>query len=92
MKVLQTNYFYMNRLSPKGAGIALAVTLAIVFALCALAQYMNLGFQASHMWLNLFSASEMGSASMWINGLLASLVVGGVTGFIFARTYNRFAR
>lgn len=82
----------MNTLSPKGASIALALTLVVVFMLCAIAQYMDLGFQASHMWLNLFSAADMGSARMWIEGLLASLVVGGVTGFVFASSYNRFAR
>lgn len=82
----------MNTLSPKAAGIALALTLVTIFVLCAIAQYMNLGFQASHMWLSLFSASEMGSVRMWINGLLASLVVGGITGYIFASSYNRFLR
>lgn len=82
----------MNTLSPKGTGIALSITLAVLFALCAVVQYIDPGFQATHMWLTLFSAAELGSLRMWAEGILASLVMGAISGYVFAGAYNRFAR
>lgn len=82
----------MNRLSTKGASISLGLTLAGVFVLCALAQTLDIGFRASHMWVNLFSAAEAGSAQLWIEGMLASLVFGALAGYLFAFFYNKFSR
>lgn len=82
----------MHTLSIKGTSISLGLTLAAVFVLCALAQAVDLGFRASHMWVNLFSAAEAGSVQVWVEGTLASLVFGALAGYLFAFFYNKFAR
>ncbi len=78
----------METFSTLRAGIALAVTLVVAFVLCAIAQIVLPGAQFSHMWLQLFTAAPMGSAAMWIEGVIASLVVGFITGWCFAHCYN----
>jgi uncharacterized membrane protein YeaQ/YmgE (transglycosylase-associated protein family) len=78
----------METISTLRAGMALAVTLIVAFVLCAIAQMILPGAQFSHMWLQLFTAAPMGSAAMWIEGIIASLVVGFITGWCFAHCYN----
>lgn len=78
----------MENISTLRAGIALAVTLVVVFVLCSIAQMILPGAQFSHMWLQLFSAAPMGSIAMWFEGVIASLVVGFVAGWCFAHCYN----
>lgn len=75
-------------LSPLAAGLALAKTLVVAFVLCAIAQVILPAVQFSHMWLQLFSAAPMGSTSMWLEGIIASVVVGFVLGYVFAWAYN----
>jgi len=79
------------RLSEVSVGFALAVTLVIVFVLCALAYAVAPGIQASHMWVNLFTAAPLGSVSAWVQGILANLVFGFVAGWVFASVYNKIA-
>lgn len=78
----------MTRMSHGGAGIALATTLVAAFILCAIAQAILPGLQFSHMWLSLFTGAPLGSWEAWIEGILASAIVGLVAGHIFAHTYN----
>ncbi len=78
----------MERFSTVRSGIALAATLIVVFILCSIAQLIVPGAQFSHMWLQLFSAAPMGSAAMWVEGIVASLLVGFVAGWCFAHCYN----
>jgi hypothetical protein len=78
----------METFSTLRAGMALAVTLVVIFVLCAIAQLILPGAQFSHMWLQLFSAAAMGTALMWIEGIIASLIVGFVAGWCFAHCYN----
>jgi len=73
---------------PIVAGLALAKTLVVAYILCAIAQIIWPGAQFSHMWLQLFSAAPMGSLQMWLEGILASIVVGFVLGYVFAWSYN----
>ena len=75
-------------LSYGGTGAALAVTLVIAFILCAVAQMILPGAQFSHMWLALFTAAPVGSAQAWVEGIIASVVVGLVLGHVFAFVYN----
>ena len=75
-------------LKPVVTGLALAKTLVVAFVLCAIAQVVLPGVQFSHMWLQLFSAAPMGSGQMWLEGIIASLVVGFVLGYVFAWSYN----
>ena len=78
----------METFSTVRTGIALASTLVVAFILCAVAQVVLSGAQFSHMWLQLFTAAPMGSAAMWIEGIIASLVVGFIAGWCFAHCYN----
>ncbi len=75
-------------LNPLAAGLALAKTLVVAYVLCAIAQVIVPGAQFSHMWLQLFSAAPMGSLNMWIEGVVASLIVGFVLGYVFGWSYN----
>ena len=75
-------------LSKVAAGGALSVTLVVAFVLCAVAQAILPGAQFSHMWLALFTAAPIGSAQAWVEGLIASIVVGFVLGWCFAHCYN----
>lgn len=69
-------------------GIALAKTLVVAYVLCAIAQVILPGAQFSHMWLQLFTAAPMGSLAMWVEGIIASIVVGFILGYCFAHCYN----
>lgn len=80
-----------TRLSPTATGLALAGTLVIVFVLCALAQAVAPGLQASHMWVSLFTAAPIGSPEAWLEGGLSSLVAGFIAGWLFGAIYNKKA-
>lgn len=88
LTVLVINYFHMNSHT---AGSALAITLVVLFILCAVAQMIFPNFQATHMWLNLFSGAEVGSARLWVEGVLVSALAGYLSGFVFAKSYNLVA-
>lgn len=76
-------------MSPKATGIALAITLVVAFILCGIAQAILPGAQFSHMWLNLFTSAPLGSLSAWLEGIIASAVVGVIIGCVFAYSYNK---
>jgi hypothetical protein len=78
----------MNTLSPLRAAIALSGTLVVAFVLCAIAQALLPGAAFSHMWLALFTAAPLGSVQAWVEGIIASIVVGFVLGWCFAHCYN----
>lgn len=82
----------MKNLLPTTTGVALAATLIVAYVLCAIAQIILPGAQFSHMWLQLFSAAPMGSGQMWVEGIIASAVVGFILGYVFAWFYNSFAK
>ena len=77
-----------NKLSYKATGLALAGTLTSIFVLCAIVQTIAPGLQASHMWVSLFTAAPIGSATAWIEGIIANIVFGLVGGHLFAWIYN----
>ena len=79
-------------LKPLAAGLALAKTLVVAYVLCAIAQVVFPGAQFSHMWLQLFSSAPLGSVQMWFEGIVASVVVGFVLGYVFAHSYNWVSR
>lgn len=79
-------------MSPKKAGIALAVTLVAGFVLCSIAQVVLFGMQFSHMWVNIFTSAPVGSVRSWVEGIVASAVVGMAYGYIFATVYNRVSK
>ncbi|MEX0852756.1 MAG: DUF5676 family membrane protein [Bauldia sp.] len=80
-----------RELSSLAAGTALAITLAILFVVCVIAAFVAPNLQLSHAWISLFTAAPMTSARAWIEGLLASVILGWVAGWLFALTYNAVA-
>ncbi len=82
----------MTQLSQRAAALALSATLVVAFVLCAIAQSVLPGAQFSHMWLALFTASPLGSLQAWVEGIVASILVGFVLGWCFAHCYNWFLR
>ena len=82
----------MNTLSPARSGIALSGTLIVAFVLCAIAQAILPSAQFSHMWLSLFTAAPLGSLIAWIEGIIASVVVGFILGYCFAHCYSWSAK
>ncbi len=79
------------QLSRTAAGSALAATLVFIFVLCAIVQALVPSVQASHMWLDLFTAAPIGSPTAWIEGIVANAVFGFVGGYFFAWVYNTLA-
>ena len=78
----------MTTLRPSAVAIALAVTLIVLFVLCAIAEVIVPAALLSHAWIGLFTTAPVGSARAWIEGIVASIVLGVVGGYIFAVTYN----
>ena len=81
----------MSRLSEVAAGVALSGTLVVAYVLCAIALSILPGPQFSHMWLALFSAAPMNSWQALMEGIAASIVVGFISGYVFAWIYNKVA-
>jgi hypothetical protein len=75
-------------LRPSAVAIALAVTLVVLFVLCAIAEVILPAAPLSHAWIGLFTTAPVGSARAWVEGIMASTVLGVVGGYIFAVTYN----
>ena len=75
-------------LRPSAVAIALAATLVVLFVLCAIAEVIVPAALLSHAWIGLFTTAPVGSARAWIEGIVASIVLGVVGGYIFAVTYN----
>jgi len=78
-----------NKLSYRATGVALAGTLTALFIICAVAQVIVPDLQLTHMWISLFTAAPIGSATAWIEGLIANIVFGLVGWHLFAWIYNR---
>jgi hypothetical protein len=76
------------RLSPVAAAVGLAVSLAVLFVICALVQTIAPGLTVTHAWIGLFTAAPTFSARAWIEGLPFSVVFGALTGAVFALAYN----
>jgi hypothetical protein len=78
-------------LKSAAVGVALGLTLVVLFALCAGAELFGPTANLSHAWINLFTRAPMGSSREWIEGILGSFILGGVGGSVFAMIYNRLA-
>jgi hypothetical protein len=75
-------------LRPSAVAIALAVTLVVLFVLCAIAEVIVPAAPLSQAWIGLFTSAPIGSGRAWIEGIVASMVLGVVGGYIFVVTYN----
>jgi 2TM family of unknown function (DUF5676) len=85
----------MDKVNTLGAGIALAVTLALISALCAVAFVVapdaTLDFFSAFMHgLDLKSVKALAPLSFGrvLYGIIGLSIVGFVAGFVFAWTYN----
>jgi hypothetical protein len=76
-------------LSVTRSTIAGALTLGIVFAACWIGAFIKV-LPVSHMFLQLFTTEPMTSAAALAEGMLWSVVFGGLIGLLFAALY-RFA-
>jgi hypothetical protein len=89
----------MDKVNALGAGIALAVTLALVSALCAVAFVLapdaTLDFFSAFMHgLDLKSVKSAAPLSFGrvLYGLIGLSIIGFIAGFVFAWTYNTINR
>ena len=89
----------MDKVNTLGAGIALAVTLALISALCAVAFVLapdaTLDFFSAFMHgLDLKSVKAAAPLSFGrvLYGIIGLSIVGFIAGFVFAWTYNFISR
>ena len=89
----------MDKVNTLGAGIALAVTLALISALCAVAFMLapdaTLDFFSAFMHgldLKLVKSAAPISFGRVLYGLIGLSIVGFIAGFVFAWTYNVVSR
>jgi len=89
----------MDEVNTLGAGIALAVTLALISALCAVAFVLvpdaTLHFFSAFMHgldLKTVKAATPLSFGKVLYGIIGLSIVGFIAGFIFAWTYNVISR
>jgi 2TM family of unknown function (DUF5676) len=85
----------MDKVNPLGAGIALAATFALLSALCAIAFVVapdaTIDFFSAFMHgLDLKSVKSAAPLSLGrvVYGIIGLSIVGFITGFVFAWTYN----
>lgn len=76
-----------NRIEIVRCAVAVAATLALLFALCWLGALLSIG-PATHMFVALFTAAAPISPLALVTGLCSALVFGGLAGAIFAVTFN----
>jgi hypothetical protein len=77
-------------LSPVRCGVTGAVVLTVTFFLCWAAAAVGLT-GGSHAFVTLFTIAPVGSISALAIGLCWSVIIGGVTGILWALTYNALA-
>lgn len=78
-------------LSLLGSAVALSLALIVLFALCALADLLMPGLQATHAWVGLFTLSPVTAPQAWLEGFFFSLVAGLLVGSLFASVHNGIA-
>jgi uncharacterized protein DUF5676 len=89
----------MDKVNTVGAGVALAVTLALISALCAVAFVLapdaTLDFFSAFMHgLDLKAVKAVAPISFGrvLYGIIGLAIVGFIAGFVFAWTYNVISR
>ena len=75
------------RLSISGLGWGFSAALAALFVLCLLAA-LFFPVRLAHGWVALFSDAPVGSARLWVEGLLWSLAAGWLIALVFGTVYN----
>jgi len=80
-----------NRIEIVRCAVAVAVTLALLFALCWLGALLSIG-PATHMFVSLFTPAAPISMLALATGACSALLFGGLAGAIFALTFNFVGR
>ncbi len=75
------------RLSLSGLGWGFSTALVVLFVLSMLAT-LFLPMRAAHGFVALFSEAPPGSARLWVEGLLWSVVAGWLIALVFGTVYN----
>jgi hypothetical protein len=75
------------RLSISGLGWGFSAALVVLFVLCLLAA-LFLPMRVAHGWVALFSDAPVGSARLWVEGLIWSVVAGWLIALVFGTVYN----
>ena len=76
-----------NRIDVVRCTVAVAVTMALLFALCWLGAFLSIG-PATHMFVALFTTAAPISMFVPVAGVCSALFFGGLAGAIFALTFN----
>lgn len=75
------------RLSISGLGWGFSAALVVLFVLCTLAA-LFVPIRLAHGWVALFSDAPVGSARLWAEGLIWSVVAGWLIALVFGTVYN----
>jgi hypothetical protein len=75
------------RLSISGLGWGFSAVLVVLFVLCMLAA-LFLPMRPAHGGVALFSDAPLGSARLWVEGLIWSVVAGWLIALVFGTVYN----
>ncbi len=76
-----------SRLSINGLGWGFSAAFVVLFVLSMLAAWF-MPMRAAHGYVALLSDAPAGSARIWIEGLLWSLVAGWLIALVFGTVYN----
>lgn len=85
---MPTTEMRYHRLHMAAFGWGLSIALAVSFVLCELAAMAFPDLHATHAWVGLFTAEQMGSPLSFVQGVGASLVFGWVFAAILVVVYN----
>lgn len=75
----------------KAFGFGLSAAIAAITILCWVAVILFPRYQATHNWLLLFSAAEVGSLRNLIEGVINAVIASWIIAVIFTLIYNRTA-
>jgi hypothetical protein len=76
-----------GRLCISGLGFGFSAALVVLFVLCLLAA-LFFPVRLAHGWVALFSDAPVGSARVWVEGLIWSVAVGWLIALVFGTVYN----
>jgi hypothetical protein len=76
----------------KAFGFGLSAALAAITILCWIAVIILPTYQATHNWLLLFSAAEVGSLRNLVEGVINAVIASWIIAAIFTVIYNRTAK
>lgn len=76
-------------LSVAGLGVALMVTLVVLFVVCLVGALIFPAAPLAHAWVGLFTTAPLTSAGVWVEGIVANVVAAWLIAVVFGLAYNR---